>query len=42
MDLFKPLVILPFQWERKGPMMDWAGQPEVGASSTCLEPRGPE
>lgn len=41
-DLFKPSVILPFQWEQKGPMMDRAGQPKVGASPTCLEARDPE
>lgn len=39
MDLFKPLVILPFRWERKGPRMDWAGQPdEVGLLPPALNP----
>lgn len=42
MDLFKPLVILPFQREWKGPVMGRAGQLEVGASLTCLDPRVPE
>lgn len=41
MDLFKPVLILPFQWEWKGPVMDRAGQFEVGISPTCLEPKGP-